>query len=88
MIDAFHTAVGERNAVFAQEWLAREGIPLVGSDFGGAWARKVVFIPTTGDTYCRRIPMHSAKLKSALQEEARFDQAAGKLLQSPSVDLF
>lgn len=47
-------AIGERNASFAKEWLAREGIPIVASDLLGPWSRKVVFDPTTGDAFCRR----------------------------------
>lgn len=45
--------IGDRNAQFAQEWLEREGIPLLTSDFGGPWARKVLCVPATGDAFCR-----------------------------------
>jgi chemotaxis protein CheD len=44
-------AIGQRNADFAKEWLEREGIPLAAQDFGGAWSRKVLFTPDTGDAY-------------------------------------
>lgn len=47
-------SIGQRNAEFAQEWLERENIPLLASDFGGPWSRKIVFDSLTGDAYCRR----------------------------------
>lgn len=60
VLSAIRTAIGERNARFATEWLGREGIPLIASDFGGALSRKVVFVPHTGEAYCRRTPMSQA----------------------------
>lgn len=56
IVSSIRMAIGERNAVFAQDWLEREGIPLVASDFCGPWSRKVIFVPATGDAFCRRIP--------------------------------
>lgn len=50
----FGMAIGERNAQFAKEWLAREGITIVASDLLGPWSRKVVFDPRTGDAFCKR----------------------------------
>ena len=47
-------SIGQRNVEFAQEWLACEKIPLLASDFGGPWSRKLVFDSRTGDAYCRR----------------------------------
>jgi chemotaxis protein CheD len=55
IISSIRMAIGQRNAEFAREWLEREGIPLVASDFSGAWSRKVVFVPRTGDAFCRRM---------------------------------
>ncbi|QKS28748.1 chemotaxis protein CheD [Accumulibacter sp.] len=47
-------SIGERNAEFACEWLAREGISLLASDLMGPWSRKVVLDPQTGDVFCKR----------------------------------
>jgi len=47
-------SIGERNSAFARDWLVREGIPLVASDFMGPWSRKVIFDPATGDAFCKR----------------------------------
>lgn len=55
VISTIRMAIGKRNADFAREWLAREGIPLQAHDLGGPWSRKVVFVPATGEAYCRRI---------------------------------
>ena len=40
--------IGEQNALFAQDFLDREGIPLVGKSLGGNKARRIHFWPTTG----------------------------------------
>ena len=46
--------IGQRNASFAKEWLSRENIPLLSSDLLGPWSRKIVFIPCSGDAFCKR----------------------------------
>jgi len=45
---AVSTAIGWHNAAFAEQFLADEGIRLVGGDLGGTHARKVHFWPVTG----------------------------------------
>jgi len=40
--------VGARNAAFARQFLADEGIAIVGGDIGGTSARRVQYCPTTG----------------------------------------
>jgi chemotaxis protein CheD len=47
-------SIGQRNAEFAREWLAREGVPLLASDLMGPWSRKVLLDPQTGDAFCKR----------------------------------
>ncbi len=47
--------IGQRNAAFARDWLGGEGIPLVASDLLGPWSRKVLFLPQTGEAFCRRM---------------------------------
>ena len=46
--------VGVSNAAFALEWLDEKGIAVIGSDLGGPWSRKVLFLPKTGVAFCRR----------------------------------
>lgn len=59
--------IGWRNASFTKEWLQREGIPLLTFDLLGPWSRKVLFLPGTGEAFCRRMAarMVAADLNSA-----------------------
>lgn len=72
--------IGLRNTTFAREWLEREGIPLLASDFLGPWTRKVLFIPTTGDAYCRRMITNMATAAVIAREERAY---ATSLLRKP-----
>lgn len=83
VIDAIKTEIGERNAAFAKEWLAREGIPLVASDLGGPWSRKIVFIPQTGEAFCRRIPVTLPAVAAIIEEERGYERS---LLQTTSTN--
>lgn len=87
VVEAIRTAIGTRNAEFAQQWLAREKIPLISSDFGGNWSRKVVFDPTTGAAYCKRLPIRRQEVAAILRAEEEY---ARKLVQpaSKKVELF
>lgn len=89
VISTIRLAIGKRNADFAREWLAREGIPLQAHDLGGPWSRKVVFVPATGEAYCRRIASEnwSADL---VNSEAALDRslAAPKRMPEKRVELF
>lgn len=40
--------IGESNAIFARRFLANEGIPCRAESLGGTLARRVRFVPTTG----------------------------------------
>lgn len=73
-------SIGQRNASFTKEWLAREGIPLLASDFLGPWSRKVLFMPTTGDAYCRRMLTNMTTAEVIAKEEQAY---AESLLHRP-----
>jgi chemotaxis protein CheD len=75
IVSSIRMAIGERNAEFAQEWLEREGIPLVASDFSGPWSRKVVFVPSTGDAFCRRIPTTQASAAEVAKAEQEYESS-------------
>lgn len=49
-------APGKRNSSFAKYWLEQEGIVLELTDFHGAYARKLMFHPASGQHVCQRIP--------------------------------
>jgi len=74
IVSSIRMAIGERNAQFAQEWLEREGIPLIASDFSGPWSRKVVFVPETGDAFCRRIPTTQATATEVAKAEQDYER--------------
>lgn len=65
-------AIGQRNARFARDWLQREGIPIVASDFLGPWSRKVLFVPSNGDAWCKRIVTSHATAEVIAREERAY----------------
>ena len=75
IVSSIRMAIGERNAQFAKEWLAREGIPLVASDFSGPWSRKVIFVPQTGDAFCRRMPTTQATAAEVTKAEQEYERS-------------
>ncbi|MGB4467884.1 MAG: chemotaxis protein CheD [Azovibrio sp.] len=76
--------IGKRNADFAQEWLEREHIPLVASDFLGPWSRKILFVPDTGDAYCRRMVTSMATESLIKRETAYADTLARQIANRSS----
>lgn len=65
-------AIGQRNARFARDWLQREGIPVVASDFLGLWSRKLLFLPANGDAWCKRIVTSHATAEVIAREERAY----------------
>lgn len=47
--------IGERNAQFARDYLLTEGIPVVSSDLGDIYPRKVYFFAKTGRAMIKKI---------------------------------
>jgi len=47
--------VGRRNAEFVEQYLAREGIPILASDLMGSLPRKVYFFPDTGQVLVKKL---------------------------------
>jgi chemotaxis protein CheD len=78
IVTSIQMAIGQRNAEFAREWLDREGIRLVAADFGGAWSRKVIFTPTTGDAFCRRLPINQETVRTVVQAEQNYEKSLHK----------
>lgn len=65
-------SIGQRNVDFTRQWLQREGIPLLATDFLGPWSRKVLFLPLTGDVLCRRMVSNMATADVIAREEAGY----------------
>ncbi len=49
------TDIGQRNILFAYDFLRKEGMPVEASDVGDVYSRKVLFFPDTGSVKVRRI---------------------------------
>jgi chemotaxis protein CheD len=47
--------IGIANARFATDFLAEDGIPCLAQDLGGESARRVIFVPTTGQALVMRV---------------------------------
>ena len=73
--DGGSLSIGMRNANFTKEWLAREGIPLVSSDFLGPWSRKVLFLPSNGEAFCKRLVTNMAAADVIAREERAYAQS-------------
>lgn len=73
VVSLLRKSIGEGNIGFARTWLDREGIALRASDFGGAWARKIVFDPGNGDAYCRRVDCSQPVSKQVAQAETLYE---------------
>lgn len=67
-------SIGEKNSKFVKEYLDAENIKVVASDLGGERARKIYFIPKTGQVLVQNLSPSS-------------EQSALKLEKSYSIDL-
>lgn len=52
--------IGAANAQFATDFLAREGVPCLQTEFGGDQARRIYFAPTTGQVECHQVSRTAA----------------------------
>ena len=72
MIEGF-TDIGERNATFAEQFLSREGISLVGGSMRGRHARRIQFWPGTGRARQLALPMAPEMVAKPLPQPAGAD---------------
>ena len=82
------SGIGARNAEFARDWLAREGIEPVAADFLGACSRKLLFVPATGDAWCRRMSSTMASAREAVEAELAYAESLQRRPPKSSVELF
>lgn len=54
------STVGEQNASFAINLLSEEDITVKAHSLGGCLARKLLYIPATGDAFVREVPRSTA----------------------------
>ncbi|MDA9556140.1 chemotaxis protein CheD [Vibrio sp.] len=80
--------VGERNIEFMRHFVKQEKLVIDNHDLGGNCARKVIFEPTTGKAWLKRITMN---VKAAEQEKEYHHLLAKELekqVQQSNVELF
>ena len=82
------TDIGQRNILFAYDYLHKEGLNISASDVGNIFSRKVLFFPDTGSVKVRRIS--STKNETILQREKGYmDTIKEKSSDdSSNIDLF
>jgi chemotaxis protein CheD len=78
--------VGERNHIFATEFLRREGIPTTALDVGGNRARRVYFQPTENRVLVQTLGNREAS--RIREDETRLSRAARSAPVSGGVELF
>lgn len=78
--------VGQRNGEFVTDYLHNEEIPVLASDIGGDYPRKVYFFPETGKVKVRRLrSLHNTTI---LDRESEYRARVKKTPVSGDVDLF
>lgn len=69
-----HLNIGERNATFVLKYLDLEGIPVVASDLGGAYPRRISFFTRTGQVKMRKLTT-AQRVQAVAAREAAVVQA-------------
>lgn len=83
------TDIGQRNILFAYNYLANEGLTVSAADVGDVFARKVLYFPDTGAVKVRRI--RDMKNNTLLDRETRYRKEVEQTASSPTgggIDLF
>lgn len=82
------TDIGQRNILFAYDYLRKEGLTIKSSDVGNIYSRKVLFFPDTGSVKVRRIT--TTKNETILQREKGYMDTLKKKDDdsSSTIDLF
>lgn len=78
--------IGEKNIRFVEEYLNTEGIPILGESVGDIHPRKVVYVPSTGKVYVKRIKhLHN---ETVVEREVAYRSEISHQPISGSVELF
>jgi len=78
--------VGSRNIKFVRDYLALERIPIVASDLGSDYARKVCYLPASGQAFMRRVDI--AKVGEDLASESAYGQFLKTKPVAGDIELF
>ena len=80
--------IGQRNILFAYNYLASEGLQVEASDVGDVFARKVLYFPDTGSVKVRRIKQMSNDTLIQRETEYRKTVSQPKGPVGGGIDLF
>lgn len=78
--------VGRRNAEFVDQYLKREGVPVIARDLMGSLPRKVYFFPDTGEVLVKKL--RELKNDTILAREQSFRKVLAEETPSGAVELF
>ena len=78
---------GLKNIRFVEEFLDREGIPVMSRNTGGTAGRKILFHTHTGDVFLKTLA--SKRKEAVVREEDQYTELVSCLLETPAeVELF
>ena len=82
------TDIGQRNILFAYNYLQNEGLSVMASDLGDEFARKVLYFPDTGSVKVRRIKQ--LQNDTIIKREVAYQKEMAKpsVSDAGSIDLF
>lgn len=80
------TDVGQRNILFAYDFLRKEGLNIKAADVGDVYSRKVLFFPDTGSVKVRRITM--TKNETIIQREKGYLESIRQRKDESDIELF
>lgn len=87
MLNSALTDIGAKNIAFVSEFLDNEGYRMASHDLGGTFARKVVFQPSTGRAFVRKLD--SAAGETVAREELVIARRKpSELARTPEIELF
>lgn len=80
--------VGAQNIQFAEEYILNEELPIVGSDVGGSWPRKVLFFPATGKALVKKL--HTTHNDTIQRREIQYRDSLDKpaVAENNDIELF
>lgn len=81
-----HDTVPRQNVRFIRQFLAADGIPIVGEDLGGDAPRQVIFHTATGGAWVKRVP--SARVQQEVLKRERVAAAPAPAPNYGEVTLF
>jgi chemotaxis protein CheD len=80
------TDIGQRNILFAYDFLRKEGLEVKASDVGDIYSRKILFFPDTGAVKVRRIT--TTKNETIINREKGYMDSIRNRDDSSDIELF